>query len=90
LYILGYLLKLTAEIWRFDFFNVRNLANLDQFSHEESFVLVEIHIFQVEFLLKLASKKNTRLETTVQFWLVHITNPTSLAMVQACNEQPVI
>jgi hypothetical protein len=34
------------------------------FPMKKSFVLVEIHIFQVEFLLKFACKKNTRLIST--------------------------
>jgi hypothetical protein len=47
-YILGYLPELIVEIWRFEFFSFRNLVNLDHFSHEKSFVLVEIAFLQVK------------------------------------------
>jgi hypothetical protein len=48
-YILGYLLELIVEIWRFEFFSFQNLANMDHFSHEKSFVLVEIAFFRLNY-----------------------------------------
>jgi hypothetical protein len=42
-YILGYLLELIVEIWRFEFFSFQNLANMDHFPMKNPLYWLKLH-----------------------------------------------